>query len=133
MEEHRNALRRRTFLKGRIEFNHRQNSAECIVRDLSATGARIALVGTVMVPDHFDLHLPNRDETLACTLTWRRNGEVGVRFDEERKVSDPAAPTALDVEKKMQDLEAEVARLRRLIQQLKADPDKVTILLGNVL
>lgn len=132
MAEHRIALRRRTFLKGRIEFNNRQNSAECVVRDLSDTGARIALIGTVMLPDHFDLHLPNRNETIACQLSWRRKDEIGVRFEQERDAGEPHEAVATDVAKKMRELEGEVARLRRLIEELKAHPDKVTTLLNNV-
>lgn len=133
MEEHRNSLRRRTFLKGRIEFNKGQSSAECLVRDLSETGARIALAGSVMLPDHFDLYLPHKAQTISCRLSWSRNGEIGVRFDDELEETKPGLQLAPEVAKKMKELEDEVARLRRLIDQLKAEPDKISVLLGNAI
>lgn len=130
-EEHRNAIRRRTFLKGEIAFNNRQSSFECVVRDLSETGARIALPGSVMLPDHFDLHLPHRDETLACTLSWRRGNEIGVKFATARASDEERDAVPIDVARKMKELESEVLRLRRLIEELKAQPDKISVLLGT--
>jgi hypothetical protein len=132
-QEHRVAIRHRTFLKGKVQFNNRQLNIDCLVRDLSDTGARISVTQAVMLPQSFDLFLPHRDQTLHCRLSWRRGDEVGVRFCQEGEVVEEDRGLPPDVARRMAELEAEVARLRRLIDLVKADPSKVSILLGNII
>ena len=49
------AARIRTFLKGMVYFDNRRASAECTIRDLSDTGARLLFASPVSVP-----HEPRR-------------------------------------------------------------------------
>ena len=43
MNDKRSSPRMRSFLKGRVLFNCGQTSLECLIRDLSSTGARLEL------------------------------------------------------------------------------------------
>ena len=42
-EEPNVAVRQRTFLKGKLYYDNRRGSIECVVRDMSASGARLTL------------------------------------------------------------------------------------------
>jgi len=138
MSEHRRESRLRTFLKGRIIFNKGASTMDCLVRDLSASGARLALTETSTLPESFDLYIPQKDRTYRATLCWRRADGIGITFADEaapapvpapRPVPMPApapAPAAalppadegaamLALVRRISELEAENAALRRLL------------------
>ncbi|KQO72450.1 pilus assembly protein PilZ [Methylobacterium sp. Leaf111] len=128
MSEHRRESRLRTFLKGRIIFNKGASTMDCLVRDLSASGARLALTETSTLPESFDLYIPQKDRTYRATLCWRRADGIGITFVDEAApapvpVSVPAAapPPAdeaaamLALVRRISELEAENAALRRLL------------------
>ena len=89
MSEHRKETRQRVFLKGRIIFNHGASSMDCLVRDLSASGARLALSETTTLPEVFDLYIPQKDRTYRSVLRWRREDGVGITFTETARRRSP--------------------------------------------
>ncbi len=120
--EHRNEVRQRVFLKGRISFNNGASSMDCMVRDFSASGARLALSETATLPATFDLYIPQRDRTFRATLRWRRQDGIGVTFAEEAPAPTPPTPAveASDASltvllRRIGELEAENAALRRVL------------------
>ncbi|SFL82561.1 PilZ domain-containing protein [Methylorubrum salsuginis] len=124
--EQRQDIRKRTFLKGRILFNKGASSMDCLVRDMSETGARLELSETSTLPEVFDLYIPQKDETFRATLRWRRDGGVGIAFAEH-----PAKPAAADpapmpdasitvLLRRIAELEAENAALRSVLTTLSA-------------
>lgn len=119
MSELRRETRLRTFLKGRIIFNNGNSSMDCLVRDLSASGARLMLSQTATLPAGFDLVIPAKDRTHKATLRWRKDDSIGVTFAEEGARPAPsmadATPAALIA--RIQELEAENATLRRLLKE----------------
>ncbi len=40
-DERRTLLRKRSFLQGRLYFNNRRSSLDCLVRDISGQGAKL--------------------------------------------------------------------------------------------
>jgi hypothetical protein len=140
MSEHRSEIRQRTFLKGRILFNKGASSMDCLVRDMSATGARLALSETSTLPESFDLYIPQKDRTYRANLCWRRADGIGITFTDETAPGPqataptlmasavvPAAATAPDdaasvlaLVRRISELEAENAALRRLLTSLPA-------------
>ncbi len=121
MSELRRETRLRTFLKGRIIFNNGNSSMDCLVRDLSASGARLMLSQTATLPEGFDLVIPAKDRTHKATLRWRKADSVGVTFAEEA-VRSPAAPDATPAVllARIRELEAENASLRRQLKVAEA-------------
>ncbi len=116
--EHRNEVRQRVFLKGRISFNNGASSMDCMVRDFSPSGARLALSETATLPATFDLYIPQKDRTYRATLRWRREDGIGVTFAEEGAAPAPAetAEASLAVLlRRISELEAENAALRRVL------------------
>ncbi|TXN32270.1 PilZ domain-containing protein [Methylobacterium sp. WL19] len=121
MSDKRKEARQRTFLKGRIIFNNGASSMDCLVRDLSSIGARLALTETATLPEMFDLFIPQKERTYKANLRWRRADGIGVAFVDETTAATPvpspqADPAAmLTLIRRIAELEAENAALRRLI------------------
>ena len=55
-------------------------SVGCIIRDISASGARIEFDATIRLPSEIHLHLDFADLTIPATPAWQRQGEAGLRF-----------------------------------------------------
>ena len=91
MSEHRRETRQRVFLKGRIVFNNGSSSFDCLVRDMSSSGARLVMSDATTLPEAFDLYIPQKDRTYRATLRWRREDGIGVTF-ERRSGPAPAPP-----------------------------------------
>jgi hypothetical protein len=116
--ELRKQPRLRVFLKGRIQFNNSASSIDCLVRDMSPTGARLVLSETATLPAKFDLFIPQKERTFRATLCWRREDGVGVTFDganddargSQAALSDATTSALL---RRIGELEAENAVLRR--------------------
>ncbi len=118
MSDKRSTPRLRSFLKGRVLFNGGQNSLECLIRDISPTGARLELSASVTLPDRFDLYLPHRDETCKVHSQWRRGNQLGVAFDHPE-----SERQEVDLATRVQQLEAELGMMRLLVGQMKSELD----------
>lgn len=121
MDERRNAGRVRTFLRGRIIYNNRAATVDCLVRDLSESGARLALSKGVALPETFELSIPHREATYRCVLRWQRPGEVGVIFDQPAAAPQRptiADPATIDLMLRVRQLELENEALRRHVAEL---------------
>ena len=75
------APRLRAILGARISFNEGFSTIDCVVRNLSDTGAKLALPSTLPVPDRSDLTILKTNVTSKCRLRWRREDEMGVSFE----------------------------------------------------
>jgi hypothetical protein len=124
MSERRTAARQKSFLKGCIYFNNRRSAFDCLVRDISAQGARLVFPDALSTPDVFDLYIPQKEQTLSARVTWRQGGEIGIAFANAAPAHDPANlphPADAELAERVQKLEIEVAALRKMVKRLKAD------------
>jgi len=78
--ERRSETRQRVFKGGRLSFNKGYGAMECVVRNLSTGGARLALGETTAVPNSFSLQISDGDEVRLVTVRWRTPAVVGVEF-----------------------------------------------------
>jgi hypothetical protein len=74
----RKAARRTVMKTGRIRFG--QSSEICTVRDMSGTGASIEVAAAASTPDKFELVLEMESAARKCTVVWRKDRQLGVRF-----------------------------------------------------
>jgi hypothetical protein len=74
------APRRRVLKAGIVASNDRHLTVACAVRDLSATGARLRVGGSISVPNTFELIIEIDGLEADCEVVWRKADEVGVRF-----------------------------------------------------
>lgn len=120
MAERRASARQKSFLQGRIYFNNRRSSVDCLIRDVSETGARLKFSETIAVPEAIELYIPNREEIHRARVEWRTGNEMGVSFGEEVRAPSIAPEAAQgDLSTRVQTLEAEVASLKRLVGELR--------------
>lgn len=61
-------------------------SLDCVIKDISATGARLKVADPSQVPGAFELVARDRGIDRPAHVRWRKNNEVGVSFSPERRV-----------------------------------------------
>ena len=84
----RNNDRRRVLKSGVIAYSGRHVTLRCAIRDLSESGARVLVEGSVAAPDTFELLCDTDGMEVPCQVVWRRGMEVGVRFMEPPRFID---------------------------------------------
>jgi hypothetical protein len=78
--EARIAPRRRMLKSGKVAYADRHVTIDCLVRDMSATGARLRVEGSVTAPDTFELLIPLDGIEANCQVVWRAGSDLGVKF-----------------------------------------------------
>lgn len=78
--EKRLAPRRNTLIAATIIYNAGRGRTECLIRNLSSTGAKLEVRGSVAsIPNTFDLIAPGHHPH-PCRVMWRTLKELGVQF-----------------------------------------------------
>lgn len=84
----RRAKRKPMALPGLITFPNMRVTVNCVIADMSGTGAKLAIPAATAAQFGDLEHLPNRMTLLMltdrlqvdCEVRWRRSGKLGVRF-----------------------------------------------------
>jgi hypothetical protein len=79
VREKRKSVRRRVQSRAALARSEQAPRQDCLVYDMSHTGARILIDPTIELPQEF-LLLLSRNVTRRCKLVWRKDREAGVRF-----------------------------------------------------
>ncbi|SEF11344.1 PilZ domain-containing protein [Rhizobiales bacterium GAS191] len=117
MLKERDSIRSKAFLKAVIRFQNRNVTMDCIVRNISLSGARIEVGQAFALPTEFELEIPQRGAVFQCALKWRRDDAAGVKFMDSVAHATTAPPHS---GASMEELQHENARLRQEIAKLKA-------------
>ncbi|HEX3431848.1 MAG TPA: PilZ domain-containing protein [Rhizomicrobium sp.] len=80
--ELRRSARVRTFFGGRIVFRDGTYSYACTVRDMSESGARVAIPEARLIPRRFFFLTSKEDVAHDCELVWRSRDMAGIKFRE---------------------------------------------------
>lgn len=80
MEERRKIPRSRTYLTGRLAFNRKASTVDCVVRNLTEQGARIAFSRSNPTPADIEFCVPSRTAYRPARLVWRSETEAGLMF-----------------------------------------------------
>ena len=81
MSERRKYPRMRV-LKGAKVVIGTSSVLDCVVRDLSSTGARIEIQNAIGLPEALDVTFDGGHTFRPCRLKWRTLNETGVEFFE---------------------------------------------------
>ena len=119
MDAPRTSERKRTMLGAHIIFNNRNSTMDCQVRNISPTGARLALSDTVALPEEFDLHVPQKGKTYKAKLRWRNKDSIGVELVADQASAPPPRPAQADLALRVAELETENATLRLRVHELQ--------------
>jgi hypothetical protein len=120
----------KTFLRGLIYYDNRSTAADCLVRDISETGAKLELSENVIIPYLISLYIPKKNETLRATVQWRHSDMLGIAFtgaafkgvdrgdDDATKVAEQEGQIDGNLAERVQRIEAEIVSLKRTIKDL---------------
>lgn len=86
------AGRRRAFLSGMIVSGDGMQSVGCTVRDISQSGARIALPRATVVPARFFLLTSRQPTAWVARIVWRNATHAGLGFEAEHRLSPDMDP-----------------------------------------
>jgi PilZ domain len=78
MDERRNKSRHRVLKAGTIEFGG--GAIDCTVRNFSEAGAALDVTTPIGIPERFTLFVQADGAHLPCTVVWRKEKRIGVRF-----------------------------------------------------
>ena len=77
-----------TFQGAEVYGTETKFRCSAVIRDISETGARLRISGGEIPPDHITIRVNGYDDTMRGRVCWRKNGDVGVEFDEKLKTGD---------------------------------------------
>jgi PilZ domain len=80
ISDRRASLRQRRLHAAKIVFNNGTSTIDCIVRDQSATGARLDVASPIGIPDWFDLQINRSGVRYPSKVAWRSGKQIGVMF-----------------------------------------------------
>ena len=78
--ERRPKPRKRVLLTGIVAYGNGAHSFHCTIRNLSETGARLAVGNNAQFPSDFFLINIRDRVAYDCAVVWNKAGEVGVTF-----------------------------------------------------
>ena len=78
MDNKRSSNRQRVLKAGTIEFNG--GAIDCVVRNLSPTGAALEVASPLGIPEHFALVVAADHTNRNCQVVWRKEKRIGVMF-----------------------------------------------------
>ena len=130
MTERRKSPRQKSLYRGVVSFVDNNFTLDCMVRDISETGARVKFNSTPpIISEYLDLNIPIKGRTYRAKLVWCNANEIGIAFETNFNV-DVVPSHSSDAEKlshssddelsyRVARLEAEVVALRQLIKRLQ--------------
>ena len=80
MEERRQEGRNKVLKAGTISF--RGAAIDCVVRNLSSTGALLDVESPLGIPTRFLLLVPAELLKRECCIAWIKDKQIGVRFEQ---------------------------------------------------
>lgn len=112
--ERRKKQRLRSLLGGRVSFNQKSSTLDCLVRNVSEDGALLVISDSIALPNAFDLDITRHQRSYVARIRWRDGEWVGVTFE-----APPAGEIVpLDMARRLKHCEQDNARLKSRIQQL---------------
>jgi hypothetical protein len=113
MHERRKEPRWPAFMGGRIVHPHGDWATNCIVRNLSPSGARIDLTRDMLVPEEFSLRMPWQKIELKMRTRWRSDRQVGLEA-----VVESSCPIDLEIVRRMRDVDVSNQELKRRLSDM---------------
>jgi PilZ domain len=117
--EKRKSARLKSFLRGFVRTIDNGSTIDCLVRDISKTGAKLKFRCKPSITDALELHIPATRQVFRSKVVWNEDSEVGISFDSIVDVDIPSAHDG-DLVARAARLEQEIAALKRALSHLQA-------------
>jgi len=88
----RGGPRARSLLTGKIIIGDGRESHDCVVRNLSAKGARVRIAGAVNLPGAVGLLVVKEALLFDAAIAWRRGDQIGLTFSGQHDLRDDVDP-----------------------------------------
>ena len=118
MLDRRQLPRHRVYYGGRVAFNGRNSTADCVVRNFSLFGAKIEFENVVIVPDEIDFEIQRKAISCTARLVWRSRDAAGVVF---ANVHEDSGVVPLDWARKLRASERANRRLKSRLNQILSE------------
>ena len=79
-EEKRRATRQKAYTAAHVHFNKANSSYEALVRNMSATGARLKFGEMIALPKEFEVQVGKGNSYHTAHVAWQCGLEIGVAF-----------------------------------------------------
>jgi len=130
MPELRRTERIKSFLRAQILFNHRMTTVDCLIKNISAGGAKIDVDQTASIPAEFEIYIPQKNKTHKARMIWRDAHAIGVEFmaAESQGITDETQPDIQGLrlralEMQNSELKIRVRELSKRLEDLGQDPE----------
>lgn len=113
MQDRRESVRDKVFMGGVAEINGSNSTMNCVVRNVSDTGACVEFNSAVRLPDEMNLKISRKGRSFLARMIWRQANRVGLAF--RAMVTD--APES-DLDARLRRSEKKKRQLQRRINEL---------------
>lgn len=103
-------------------FGNVLTAVDCVVRDISDTGARLQFPAPQEFNGLLELHIPIKGQSFHARVRWHDGVEMGVQFH----AAEQADTGEIALDRRVDKLEAEIAVLRHAVKHLQKNGDKTT-------
>ena len=79
--ERRRLARQRVLKTGKIVFNNGSSTISCVVRNLTANGAKLQVDTILGVPEKFSIQIMDA-KARPCRVVWKTHSEIGIAFED---------------------------------------------------
>jgi hypothetical protein len=118
MLDRRESARDRVIYGGVAEIDEHGARRDCVVRNISETGAHIEFSNVVRLPrEKMSLTIARKGRSFLARVIWWRDNFVGVAFSSERPFELPVS----DIEERLRNSEKKKRQLQRRIDELLSE------------
>lgn len=80
MQDRRESVRDKVFLGGVAEISARGSATDCVVRDVSETGACVEFDASTQIPERMRITIARKGRSFLGEMIWRQANRVGLAF-----------------------------------------------------
>jgi len=125
MTEKRKSARQKSFLRGVVSTADYNSTVDCLVREISETGARLKFASPKTITENLDLHIPIKGKTFRGKVAWGDGYEVGLAFKTNAAVGASHSSDG-ELSVRVARLEVEITALKQLIKRLQKNNENKT-------
>jgi hypothetical protein len=113
MQDRRQGARDKVLYGGVAAVNEHGSTMDCVVRNISDTGACVEFDTAARLPEEMNLTIARKGRSFLARLIWRQANKVGLAF----RIMTSDAPVS-DLDERLRRSEIKKRQLQRRIKQL---------------
>ncbi|MBI3700320.1 MAG: PilZ domain-containing protein [Afipia sp.] len=116
MLDRRSDPRERVIYGGIIATDAKNAKIDCVVRNLSGSGANIELASSEKMPENFNIAIPKTGRSFLAKIVWWRANRAGLEF--QTTAAGSGNPVSFDLEERLRISEKKARALKQRVRQL---------------